>query len=282
MDPGSSEPKVLLAVDDLTGLFEAKSVLKKTYAALARTQRKAQLGSWEYDPATGLVSFSREIAKIYGIRHEGSSLPIRVFFDRQHPDDRVDVEALVAAATRGRWKPDQLFQHRTRIGDGRERWMETQMESVPNGKAGWLVFGVTQDITERKVTELALQDSEQRFRKLFESIQVGVVLVDAQTRAVVDANTVALTMMGREREDVLGRVCHSFLCPAQEGQCPVLDGGQCVDNSERVLLDAKGRAVPVVKSVTSIDYFGREILLESFLPMPAKRLKRLRVGGKKA
>jgi PAS domain S-box-containing protein len=278
---GESKPKVLLTVDDLTSLFEAKGNLKKTFAALARTQRKARLGSWEYDVTTGLVSFSREIMKIYGIRHEGSTLPIRVFYDRLHPEDRPDVEALVRSATKGRWKADHLFQYRARIGNGNERWMETQMESVPNGGGGWLVFGVTQDITDRKVTELALQDSEQRFRKLFESIQVGVVLVDANTRTVVDANPMALSMMLREREEVIGRQCHNFLCPSMEGECPVLDDGQPVENAERTLLDSKGRAVPVLKSVTAIDYFGRQILLESFLPIPGKKPRKLSVLNRK-
>jgi PAS domain S-box-containing protein len=124
--------------------------------------------------------------------------------------------------------------------------------------------GSVHDITGRKRMEEALRESEVRFRTIFENQQNGLIMVDAETHMIVDANRTALSLMGATRDDVIGRVCHTFICPAEEGKCPVTDLGQTVDMSERVLFTIKGERIPIIKSVSRITLGDRTYLIESF------------------
>ncbi len=124
---------------------------------------------------------------------------------------------------------------------------------------------VKEDITARKRAEERLRESEQRLRTILDNVQAGVLIVDRQTRRIIEANPAALEMMGRARDEVLGQMCHKFVCPAQCGSCPVADLHQQVDASERVLLTVRGEKRSILKTVAPITLDGRECLLECFV-----------------
>ncbi|MDY6990395.1 MAG: PAS domain-containing protein [Thermodesulfobacteriota bacterium] len=121
------------------------------------------------------------------------------------------------------------------------------------------------DITKRKRAEEALEEREGRLRAVLDSVQAGILTIDAQTHKIVDVNPVAAKMIGLAAERIVGQICHHFVCPAAEGKCPITDLGQTMDNSERVLVRANGETVPILKTVTSVNMDGREYLIESFL-----------------
>jgi PAS domain S-box-containing protein len=82
---------------------------------------------------------------------------------------------------------------------------------------------------------------------------------------IIDVNPVAARLIGAPRDEIVGAVCHKYICPADEGHCPITDLGQSVDNSERVLLTANGQKRPIIKTVAAVTLGGRTHLLESFV-----------------
>lgn len=100
---------------------------------------------------------------------------------------------------------------------------------------------------------------------IFSMVQAGVLIIDAESHTIVDANPWALKMIGADREEVIGSVCHSFVCPAELGKCPVTDLCKRIDNSERLLLTSDGQEVPILKTVSRLELEGKEYLIESFL-----------------
>jgi PAS domain S-box-containing protein len=127
------------------------------------------------------------------------------------------------------------------------------------------------EIEERRRAEGALRESEERLRILLDSTPSGIVVIDAETHVIVAANPVATEMIGVPPEQVIGSVCHNYICPAEKGRCPITDLGQTVDNSERVLLNADGRSVPILKTVAPVMLDGREHLLESFVDITERK-----------
>lgn len=62
-----------------------------------------------------------------------------------------------------------------------------------------------EDITEHKKIEKALQTSESQFRRLFETAQDGILLLDAQTGLIVNANPFILNLLHYNLEEFIGK-----------------------------------------------------------------------------
>jgi PAS domain-containing protein len=126
-------------------------------------------------------------------------------------------------------------------------------------------------ITSRCCQTLEVAGAEERLndvffhRDVFDALPVGVVIVDAETRVIVDVNDYTLRLIGAAKEDIVGHCCHKFICPAGDRGCPILDFGQTLDKSERVLPGPNGTRFPILKSVRAIVRNGRKVMVESFL-----------------
>lgn len=115
----------------------------------------------------------------------------------------------------------------------------------------------------------ALRTNEERLRTILNTLQAGVVIMDADSHEILDANPAALQMIGAERDRVVGAICHKYICPAEIGRCPISDLGQQVHNANKVLLRADGRQVEIIKTVIPTDLGGRNVFIESFVDISA-------------
>ncbi|MDD5679196.1 MAG: PAS domain S-box protein [Kiritimatiellae bacterium] len=127
------------------------------------------------------------------------------------------------------------------------------------------------DITERKRAEEALRESEEQLKNVFDSVKTGILVVDSSDLRVLEANQTASEMIGLPKNEIVGKICHNFVCPAQEGKCPIKHLGQTVDNSERALLTSDGRSIPILKTVVPIALRGRKCFLESFVDITERK-----------
>jgi len=131
--------------------------------------------------------------------------------------------------------------------------------------------GIVYDITAKKEllalrkAEEALQQSEERLSIILNSILTGVVLIDAESHKIIDANPLAVELIGMPKEKIVGNICHEFICPSEKGNCPIYDLGQTEDQSERILLRADGKEIPIIKTVTPATWQGRGYFVESFI-----------------
>ena len=121
-----------------------------------------------------------------------------------HEDDRNAVKDQADEVIAGRKvKP---LDHRIIRKDGALRWVSNT--PVPNfDSQGTLRFydGLIRDITERKQAEEALRESEANYRLLFSAESDAIIVVDADTMEIVDANAAATEFYGYQLEELLGR-----------------------------------------------------------------------------
>ena len=127
------------------------------------------------------------------------------------------------------------------------------------------------DITDRVKTEEELRDSEFKLQAIFNQIDTGILIIDSETQTIMEANHRAIEMAGWSREKMIGQVCHTLVCPAEPGKCPVKDLGQIVDQSERKLLHADGSQKDILKTVHPITIKGRACYLESFIDISDRK-----------
>lgn len=115
-------------------------------------------------------------------------------------------------------------------------------------------------------------DEKEHFAFLImESLGFGVILIDENDHRIVYANNAALRMSGHDISAILNSVCHELVCPAEKGKCPISDLKQDVDNSERKLVCADGRLLPIIKTVIPLVLGNRRYLLESFIDNLARK-----------
>ncbi|HIE32111.1 MAG TPA: PAS domain S-box protein, partial [Methanosarcinales archaeon] len=132
-------------------------------------------------------------------------------------------------------------------------------------------FAALRDITERKRAEEKIKESEKRLKIILDRLQTGVVIIDAETHKITDINSMAAEIIGAPKEEIVGRVCHKFICPSEVGKCPITDLGQSIDNSEREMINAHGKTIPVLKTVTSITLDAHPYIIDSFIDISDRK-----------
>jgi PAS domain S-box-containing protein/diguanylate cyclase (GGDEF)-like protein len=143
---------------DIVARKRAEDELKQSSTRLIEAQRIALLGNWEFDVASGRVSWSEQVYNIMGLdprQPPPSYAQHRKLF---HPDDLPRFDQDVARAlTEG-----AAFQHELRVlrPDGEQRYMWATGQAVRNaeGKVARL-YGTIQDITDRKQVEASLEQA---------------------------------------------------------------------------------------------------------------------------
>ena len=138
-------------------------------------------------------------------------------------------------------------------------------------EAAQLRAQATELLAELDVARSEFHEKESYLRNLIELLPVGIIIVGAHDHRIRDLNSRAVRMIGKERVEVVGQVCHGVICPAEVGQCPITDLGKTVDESERVLLAGNQERVPVLKSVFAVSRPGETLLIESFTDIRASK-----------
>jgi PAS domain S-box-containing protein len=103
------------------------------------------------------------------------------------------------------------------------------------------------------------------FRMVFDRVQTGILVIDPETHTILDANPIAEYLIGRPKDQLIGSVCHDFVCPAKCGECPITDLHKDIRNIERALINARGEKIPILKTVAKAEVNGKEYLIESFI-----------------
>ena len=141
----------------------ARKQIEAEQKRLENSQRMAGLGAWEYDYANHRLIWSEEIYRILGISRRNFP-PNAATFDRLvHPDDLMFVQREKNAATEGSRHAE--FEHRIIRPDGAVRWLH-QITEMSFDDQGHPVeeSGTIQDVTDRKLADEALRESEERFK----------------------------------------------------------------------------------------------------------------------
>jgi PAS domain S-box-containing protein len=143
--------------------FELRRHLTDLAVRLETAQRFVHIGDWQFDVVRNHHDWSDEVFRILGVARDTFDPDRRDFFAYVHPEDVSRVRrfelTLRAGETRGR------IDHRIVRPDGEVRHVRTYAE-VARDPAGHPVrmTGTVQDITEHELAQMALHESEQRYR----------------------------------------------------------------------------------------------------------------------
>ena len=177
---------------------------------LSLAQGFARVGSWEWDIATGAVTWTEGVYRLFGLE-PGTPMTFDACLGLLHPQDREMVRGALRLTLDGRAHYE--VEVRTALG---ERWLLGRGD-VLRDSAGRAVrlYGLWQDVTERKRAEAALFDEKERLLVTLASIADGVVTTDTAGR-VTFLNPVAERLTGWSVERAQGRPFREVLCVVNE------------------------------------------------------------------
>ncbi len=139
-------------------------------------EQVAHIGSWEFDIATGKITWTKELFRIVGLAPLQGEATYEEYLEILHPDDRGFFhKGVTEAITEG--KSDEVDLHIFRL-DGSLRYLLGKGQPVFNGEGKMIkLFRVTQDITEGKQAEIALADQEAIYHARSQNLPNGSVMV---------------------------------------------------------------------------------------------------------
>ena len=152
-----------------------RQVAEKTIA-LTEAQRIARIGSWEFDVATGISTWSAQQFQILGFDPNVPLPEYANFFDLLPPDDQPKLREVVEEAL-AHGTP-YTVEHGIIRPDGSISYIISRGEAVcdEQGQVIKLVGTIT-DISDRKQAEIALKQSETRFLEISESSPANIYIL---------------------------------------------------------------------------------------------------------
>ncbi|MGE8362977.1 PAS domain S-box protein [Pseudomonas sp.] len=179
--------------------------LRRNTRLLVQAQRNAALGLWEYN---GHFRWSTEALQLLG-RDEGSGVGnLEQFLTWLHPTDRPAVQRALLALFEQRTPlriAVRLYQpHRSQT-----TWLMLRGDADEQGQ----VLGTLQEISNQKRDEVALRESEQRFRQLFEQTPRIAVQGYDKDRRVIYWNQASTLLYGFTLQEAMGKHLEELIVP---------------------------------------------------------------------
>jgi len=191
----------------------AMAVAQHMTLSLAREQQRllsivegTNVGTWEWNVQTGEARLDERWAAITGhTLEELAPLDVQTWRSLSHPGDLVELDAVLARHF-ARSTPYFDCEARMRHKDGRWIWVlvRGRVCAWTDDRQPALMAGTLMDITERQTAQIALRNSEEHFRQLFETSLESIL----QTRPdgqVIHANPAACVLFGMSVEELRQR-----------------------------------------------------------------------------
>ena len=146
--------------------------------------------------------------------YEPSEMIGKRVYDFIHPHDMT--RAMEAAKKALKDNSGGTMEVRVRRADGSYILSEGigKILTDENGQITGTMF-TSRDITERRRIEQTLNESEQKYRKLFEEAMDAIFIADAETGIIIDCNRAATALTGKAKSKIIG-MHQRFLHPPEE------------------------------------------------------------------
>jgi diguanylate cyclase (GGDEF)-like protein/PAS domain S-box-containing protein len=181
-----------------------ESALRASQDQLRVALDAARMGVWEWELPSGEVRWSERAAALFGLalhQFDGSADTVMRMV---HPEDRQRVRAVVDDCIEGRTQ-DFFAEYRVLRQDGKAHWLEARGRLYRNETGEPIrLAGLTTDVTDQKLSELALAESEERYRSVISGLAEGVMLI-APDGLCLTANESAARILGLTRDELTGR-----------------------------------------------------------------------------
>ncbi len=160
-------------VVDVTDLKRSEETLRKSQALLEESQRVARLGNWEYELATGKITWSKGLFDLFNRETTLLEPTYEENLQLYHPEDRQKLHQAVEQAIATGESYKEIL--RVPQPDGSNRYFEAIGHAEFNADGRVIrLYGTAQDITQKQAALRDLQTAQQTRRQSEERLQLAL------------------------------------------------------------------------------------------------------------
>jgi PAS domain S-box-containing protein len=208
----------LLILHDITEIIIGREAIReseKKYRLLA--ENVADI-IWVMDKQLSYIFLSPSVEDITGYNIEDIlKMHVRKYMPQIPPQLISDLKKLrdqksntIQPISNTKWETELLRR------DGRYIWLQSKIKPIVSvtGKFDGLI-GVTRDITEQKLSEVALKESEEKFRSFFEKTNAIILLIEPASAKIDAANNAALSFYGYNSNELTGMSIYDLIITSE-------------------------------------------------------------------
>ncbi|MEO7922997.1 MAG: PAS domain S-box protein [Chitinophagaceae bacterium] len=217
---------------NITEEKEAQRLVRESEERLRMAVQSTRLGTWEFIPATGLLTWSEECRKIYEVP-PGMEVDYAFFLAHIHPEDVDIAQGAIQAAMEAAGDGNYDIQYRILQYSNRQpRWIRAQGKVFFNSTGEPERFiGTVLDITEEKTREQVLMDSIELFTTMADNVP-AMIWMSGEDKFCDFFNKTWLEYTGRTLEQESNDGWLENVHPD--------DADRCIANYNRSFTEAKG------------------------------------------
>ncbi|OPY32807.1 MAG: sensory histidine kinase AtoS [Methanoregula sp. PtaU1.Bin006] len=170
---------------------------------------------WKAEEGWPVVYVSQNVA-LFGYSAEELLSGAVPYSSLVHPEDLERVVNEVRDFS-GRRIDRFMQEYRIVTKDGRTRWIDDRT-IIERDPAGTITHyqGIIIDITDRRLAEQRIRESEEKYRTVVETAEEGIWIIDKDYRTVF-TNRKMEEILGYSQEEMLGRPVWDFILPEEAG-----------------------------------------------------------------
>ncbi len=197
-----AEDSFLGFANDITDRRRTEEKIIENEAKLREAQKMVKLGYWDWDVKTGKVEWSEEVYNIFGLDPNEFTPQIDSILELSPwPEHNKRDKELIQKAIDSRQSGS--YEQKFLRPDGTIGYYSSTFRGIYNENDELLsIKGTVQDISEKKKAEIALKESEERYRYLVETASEAIYLMSIYGK-IIDTNESAGKMLGRTRKEIL-------------------------------------------------------------------------------
>ncbi len=186
---------------DVTEIKMAEAESRRSSERLTLISRTTNDAIWEWDLETGKMWGNDRHQELYGLKPDDPVPDEKEWHDRLHPDDR---DGLIKKQEKALASDTNVFitEYRFRTNKWGYRYIYDRCYIVRDEKGKAIrMLGSMMDVTERRMAEEALQQSEAKYRAYFENSLDGILLTSPEGE-IFAANPAACAIFGMSEQEI--------------------------------------------------------------------------------
>ena len=189
--------------------------IKHEKVLLAQVEKASHTGSWRQNINTGHIFWSNEMYKIFGLdKNLQKENLLDILVKAIHPNDKNRVKKVLSRTIN-----DDIFRVmdcRIIRTDGSTRWVHAQWGPEYDASGRLIAqYGFLQDLTEQKIAESTIKESEKMYRTLLNASPDGIFIMDLEGR-ITEISDIILEIFGAGDKNEFIGVPFSHFIPSTE------------------------------------------------------------------